>query len=437
MPMLRKFMFTALLAFVFTAAGARVSRQTADSIAGLLNQREAVCNKACPLYESENPHAGLVNTLFIDVLVLIGTVWLYSNYRKKYLLGIGAGVVIVVTGSLLLRGSGKSSKCLEYEKANYQLVANARKPAPTGGLSDFQQMDSTPPATAATAATDEFSSLSPADSATTVTQPAPAVSLTSPELMDPLVAFVLIALVGIGIRYRPLMRFRGLFMLAGVAWFGFYRGGCDCMISSYQNLVLGISGWSLAWVSLVWLGALVVATYLFGRVWCGWLCHLGGVQDFLFHAPKLKLLTGVRSQRWLRVTRYAVFGLWTAQLLLTRKNIFCAYDPFRTLFNLLFTGWVSVALLAVLLVTSVLIYRPFCRTLCPVGVILGWTSLLPGARRMRIQKECVNCGLCSKECAMHALHRKTDRTAVDPENCIACGDCITTCRKGGIKYEAK
>ena len=436
--MLRKLMLAVLFAVTLTSTDAKVSKHTADSIANMLNKREVACSKACPLYESENPNAGMVNTIFIDVLVLIGTAWLYSNYKKKYFIGIGVGIVVVVTGSLLLRGNSKSNKCIEYEKANYQVQASAKKPAATGGLSDFQQMDSTAPATATSSAGDEFRNISSADTVTTpAVPPTPSIHITDPEILDPLIAFALIALISIGIKYKSFVRYRGLFMLAGVAWFGFYRGGCDCMISSYQNMVLGISGWNMVWAGLAWLGVLAVTTYLFGRIWCGWLCHLGGIQDFLFHAPKLKILTSAKSQKYLRTARYVIFALWTLQLVLMHKNVFCEYDPFRALFNLIFTDWLSVSLLVLLLVSSVLVYRPFCRTICPVGVVLGWISLLPGARRMRIKKECVNCGLCSKECAMHAVGKTTDTTIVDPEDCIACGECVTTCRKGEIKYDVK
>jgi NAD-dependent dihydropyrimidine dehydrogenase PreA subunit len=436
MIMLRKILISALLAIAFISVDAKVSKHTADSIADMLNKREAVCNKTCPLYESENPKAGIVNTLFIDVLAIIGTVWLYSNYKKKYFIGIGVGLVVVVTGSLLLRGNNKSEKCIEYEEGNYKVFADAKKPAADGGLSDFQQMDSTVPASPSTPVGSDFSNISSTDTLTTAPT-APSIKITDAAVLDPLIAFVLIALIGICIRYKSFVRYRGLFMLAGVAWFGFYRGGCDCMISSFQSLVIGAVGWKFVIVDMAWIIALAVATYFFGRVWCGWLCHLGGVQDFLFHAPKLKILAGARSQKYLRITRYIIFALWIVQLLMMRKNIFCEYDPFRALFNMIFTDWLSVALLILLLVSSVLIYRPFCRAICPVGVILGWISLLPGARRMRMKKECVNCGLCSKDCAMHALSKTADATKVDTENCIACGECITICRKGGIKNDVK
>lgn len=444
--MLRKIILTVLFALTLNAVNAAVPRHTADSIANLLNKREVVCDKSCPLFESENSNAGLVNTLFIDVLAVIGTIWLYSNYKKKYFIGIGAAVVIVVTGSLFLRNSNKgNSQCIEYSNANCKVGTVKQAPAKSSkdALSDFQQMDSTT-ALAATSpsassvATDEFSSL---DSTSVAIAPvevsSPSIKITDPNIMDPLIAFALITLISLGMKYPSFVRFRGLFLLAGLVWFGFYRGGCDCMIGSFQNLVLGIGGWKFAWVHLIWLGALVVATYLFGRIWCGWLCHLGGIQDFLFRSSKLKILSGARSQKYLRIIRYVILVLWVLQLIWLKQNFYCQYDPFKSLFNLIFTDGISVFLLMLLLVSSVLIYRPFCRMICPVGVILGWISLLPGARRVRIKDGCVNCGSCSKGCEMHAIRKTSEKTSIDSENCIACGECTTICRKGCIKNDIK
>lgn len=435
--MLRKIILTSVLAFVLVGAHSRVSKQTADSIANLLNQREVVCDKTCPLFKSENSNAGLVNTLFIDVLAVIGTVWLYSNYKKKYFIGIGSAVVIIVTGSLFLRNSNQK-QCVEYTSTKCKVIAAPQKQKNANAeFSEFQQLDSTTTSTPATQATDEFSSM---DSAIATTSEAPQtaqVKMTDPHILDPIIAFALILLISIGIKYHSFVRFRGLFMLAGVAWFGFYRGGCDCMISSFQQLVLGISHGTFVWTNLIWLGALIVATFLFGRIWCGWLCHLGGIQDFLYRSPKLKILTSAKSQKYLRITRYIVFIAWILQLILMQRNLYCQYDPFKSLFNMIFTNSTSIVLLLALLISSVLIYRPFCRTLCPVGVILGWIAYLPGARKMSIQSGCANCGACAKGCEMHAIDKVKDQMKIDSENCIACGECSTTCRKGCIKNVIK
>jgi ferredoxin len=437
--MMRKILFTLLFAFTLTAAKATVPKHTADSIASLLNRREVVCNKSCPLFASEKSNAGLVNTIFIDILAIIGTVWLYTNYKKKYFIGIGGAVVIIVTGSLFLRNSG-DNKCIEYANDNCKAieVKQTKAKADGSGLSDFEQMDSTT-ASASKASNDEFSSFdsSTAVAAIPASVASPPLNMSDPLIMDPLIALAILALVAIGMRYPSFVRFRGLFLLVGVAWFGFYRGGCECMIDSFQSLVLGIGSQTFAWKYLIWLGVLIIATYLFGRTWCGWLCHLGGIQDFLFRSSKIKILTSEKSQRYLRTTRYVIFTAWVLQLILMRKNVFCQYDPFKSLFNLIFTDWISVVLLILLLVSSVLIYRPFCRTICPVGVILGWISLLPGARKMRIKTGCTNCGACSKGCDMHAIERTSDKSVIHHEYCIACGECTTTCRKGYIKNDIK
>jgi polyferredoxin len=264
-----------------------------------------------------------------------------------------------------------------------------------------------------------------------------AVLLTDPKIIDPLAAFLFIGLIALGERYKKIIRLRGLFLFMGVMWFGFYRGGCSCMISSFQNLVLGVAVWNFVWLNLIWLGVLIVATYFFGRIWCGWLCYLGGIQEFLFRSPKLKILTSANSQKYLRITRYVIFGIWVLQLLVVQRNIFCEYDPFRTLFNYIFTNWISLVLLFLLLLSSVIIYRPFCRILCPVGVILGWVSKIPGARRMSVNSECIKCGLCTKECAMRAIGKKTDKLIVNTEDCIVCGECNEVCRKDGIKLGVK
>jgi NAD-dependent dihydropyrimidine dehydrogenase PreA subunit len=439
--MMRKVFFIVLLVFSLSVAFAAVPKHTADSIANLLNQREVICDRSCPLFESENSNSGLVNTIFIDVLAAIGTVWLFTNYKKKYIIGIGAAVVIVVTGSFFFHINSGGNQCIEYSNSNLdcKAVASGQKPkavsTATDSLSDFQQIDSSTDTAAASA---EFSSISPSDAAAApLTVSSPSVKITDPNIMDPLIAFALLALISIGMKYPAFIRFRGLFLLAGVVWFGFYRGGCNCMIGSFQDLISGIASWKFAWTHLVWLGVLIIATFLFGRIWCGWLCHLGGVQDFLFRSSKLNFLSSAKSQKYLRFIRYFIFTAWIVQLVCMRQNLFCSYDPFKSLFNLIFTDWTSISLLLLLLVSSVLVYRPFCRIFCPVGVILGWISSLPGARKMKIGSGCINCGSCARGCEIHAVSYSSGKTVINTVDCIACGECSANCRKKCIKNVVK
>jgi hypothetical protein len=430
--MLKRILITALLICAMSAVYSKVPQHTADSIANLLNQKKIICDKTCPLFESENSNAGIVNTIFIDLLSIIGTIWLYNNYKKKYFIVIGTVVVIVVTGSLLYKDT--NTKCIEYSKSSCLIVSPGKKtPVVTDGLSDFQQIDSTTADSQISSTTDEFTKMD----ISSQTPRVKAMSLTDSKIIDPVIAFILIGVIAFCMRYKLFIRFRGLILFIGVVWLGFYRGGCTCMIASFQNLILGIAEWNFVWTNLIWLGVLILATFLFGRVWCGWLCHLGGIQEFLFRSPRLKILTSVNSQKYLRITRYVILGIWTLQLLVTQKNIFCEYDPFKTLFNYIFTNWISLILLFLVLFSSVIIYRPFCRILCPIGVILGWISKIPGARRMRVNSNCVKCGLCTRECAMCAIDKKIDKPIVHTEECIVCGECNVECRKDGIKLGIK
>lgn len=242
-----------------------------------------------------------------------------------------------------------------------------------------------------------------------------------------------VALIASGflLRTRWGRRLRPLFLLASLVVLGFGRGGCPCPIKGVQEAILLLVGGSRNLVVLGWFLLLIPVTYLFGRVWCGWLCHLGALQEFLYRdgiVPKLGPRT-VKALRWVR--RLAFVGL-VAQLLLTKRNIWEDHDPFRAVFNLLIPDTpLAWFLLISLLVTSVLVYRPFCRTLCPIGLVLGWIGYLPGAARLRRNSECVSCSVCQKRCPNGAIR---NNSAPIPESCIACGECVTACRKDGIEW---
>ena len=86
--------FVILLPFT---AQAEVSRQVADSIASVLNTAED-CS-TCSYYASEHSAAGMINTIVIAVLVLLGSIWLYSGQKKFYILLLGIFISGAVAAS--------------------------------------------------------------------------------------------------------------------------------------------------------------------------------------------------------------------------------------------------------------------------------------------------------------------------------------------------
>ena len=95
--------------------------------------------------------------------------------------------------------------------------------------------------------------------------------------------------------------------------------------------------------------------------------------------------------------------------------------------------WPPMILLAAL-VLGRWVYRPFCRFVCPYGVLLGLFSMVALKRRHIEQNQCVKCGRCEKQCPVQAivLDPKTREYRISSYHCIQCNRCSSICRKNGI-----
>jgi polyferredoxin len=199
---------------------------------------------------------------------------------------------------------------------------------------------------------------------------------------------------------------RGMFLLGvgAVAWFGFVRKGCICPIGSIQNVTEAIfTGAGLPWVVGVFFALPLLFAIFFGRVFCSGVCPLGGLQDLFVWKP-------VQLPRWLEAAlgllAYLYLGLAVMSAACGGPYIICQYDPFVPLFRLngpsymLFIG-------GVLLVLGLFVGRPYCRFLCPYGVVLRLISPFPGRRVTITPAECIDCRLCEKSCPFGAIRLPT------------------------------
>jgi formate hydrogenlyase subunit 6/NADH:ubiquinone oxidoreductase subunit I len=76
--------------------------------------------------------------------------------------------------------------------------------------------------------------------------------------------------------------------------------------------------------------------------------------------------------------------------------------------------------------------RTWCNTVCPVGSILGIFSRYSIFAPVIDTEKCRNCGLCGKRCKASCINTKEHK--IDYSRCVACMDCIDTCRDGAVKY---
>lgn len=192
-------------------------------------------------------------------------------------------------------------------------------------------------------------------------------------------------------------------------------------------------------------GFLMFTGALIGRFVCGWLCPFGLIQDLLHKIPFPKKISSFRGDRLLRKLKYAILAVFVILLPMFAVDVLGQGAPFfcklicpagtlegglpLVLLNRSMRGaigwlyaWKNVLLLAVIFL-SILIYRPFCKYICPLGAIYSVFHPVSVFRYQIDKTRCTECGICAKVCKMQV---DPVQNANHPE-CIRCGACKKAC----------
>ncbi len=216
-----------------------------------------------------------------------------------------------------------------------------------------------------------------------------------------------------------------------------------------------------------------------GRAWCGWLCPLGTVLDWVpAHKPAPK--EADLAPRW-RQVKYFLLGLILLAALLGNLSLMFL-DPITLLYrtaavaawpalvaNLsgteravaglpvpglqdavvavdnylrgavlpMYQPVYGLGVLAVVLFVAVLALnawraRFWCRYLCPLGALLGLVSKVAWLRRTT-SSLCVECARCARACPTGTIDAAR-HYASDPSECIMCLECVPNCAKAGQQF---
>ena len=221
----------------------------------------------------------------------------------------------------------------------------------------------------------------------------------------------------------------------------------SCPIGSLQA-VLNSKQYHIA---LYVLGLLTVIGTFSGRLICGFLCPFGLIQDLLHKIPFPRKIRKLPGERYWRCLRFVLLGVFVILLPMLVHNLlgvgdpwFCKYIcPVGTLeagiplviLNPELQGAIGwhyvwkIAILVLILIASVLIYRPFCRYLCPLGAIYGFFNRFAIYRFHIDTEKCVECGACQKTCKLDIPVWKKPNSI----DCIRCGECRNACPTAAIQ----
>jgi polyferredoxin len=177
--------------------------------------------------------------------------------------------------------------------------------------------------------------------------------------------------------------------------------------------------------------------FLFRKAFCSWLCPVGTLSEYLWHAGKKIFGQNFQLWRWvdipLRGLKYLLLGffVWAvSSMSATSIAAFMRSDYgliadvkmlnfFRTL------GETGAIVMGILVVASLFVQNFWCRYLCPYGALLGLTSFLSPLRIRRNPEACIDCAKCAKACPSALPVDKL--ITIKSAECTGCLECVAVC----------
>ena len=184
----------------------------------------------------------------------------------------------------------------------------------------------------------------------------------------------------------------------------------------------------------------ILTAVFFRRGFCGWICPLGGLQEFFGRIGRKvigkQFVMPHKADKYLRYLKYVALAATTGLAWKTSSMWVSPYDPWAAYGHLgegipaVWNEFTIGFIILILSFTGSFFYdRFFCKYLCPMGGFLGLIAKVSPFKIQRDSDVCINCNLCTKACAMNIDVAKA--AAVESMECINCQECTAVCPKEG------
>jgi len=249
-----------------------------------------------------------------------------------------------------------------------------------------------------------------------------------------------------GVQATFLLMFCGLFL--ALAWTPIrgQQASILLVLDPLPAVATALADWTLP--KWTWIGLTTLAmTAIFGRVFCGWVCPLGTLQQlvsWLAGPRKRKSVQRNRYRSWFSLKYllltallvWAVLGAnhsgWLAPIPLLHRAVAAGLRPLWH-GGVVPGGWVAFGLLVLILAVSAWMPRFFCRALCPSGALMGLFARIAPFRIRKGAAACTDCNLCLMAC--QGADEPLGRHRVS--ECHVCLNCLDACGEQSLSYGSR
>lgn len=218
------------------------------------------------------------------------------------------------------------------------------------------------------------------------------------------------------------------------------------IIMNYMSPYLIVNGafeGILAGSGIIFLSLFLFSLFM-GRLFCGWICPMGGLNDILVGVNGRRI-TSKAAKR----IKYIIWGIWfiailggflaagglrDVNLLYMNEGIISVDEPFKYI-----TYYFVILLFAIISILAG--RRASCHTICWIapfmifGKKLSDLLRLPRLKVNKVNDNCTKCKRCNEACPMSIdVAGETEGALGRNDNCILCGMCVDTCPKHCLSY---
>lgn len=184
-------------------------------------------------------------------------------------------------------------------------------------------------------------------------------------------------------------------------------------------------------------GLLLLFSIFSSRIFCGWLCPGGALQDYVSAANNRKWNSEGKN-----LSKYIIWTVWLSFIVFLWMRNRPLKGNFLYLVNIdqQYIIIYAIVMSVIYLFTLLTGKRGMCHSLCWMApfMVTGekFADLLhiPRFRLKSVPDACVSCGKCSSVCPMGLNIAEMVKSGIDSSECINCLECADSCPKKAIRF---